>query len=135
MLPIPILFPIFLLTSLTSSTPSLLPRQAPQQYYLRTSLVPSIATNDTGTPKANLYIQSYHTGAGLSDVIFTPNISNALSGTLNSSIDSNSGETTWITNITTSVADGEEIYWDMCAGSVPYASACASSSPQESCIC
>jgi hypothetical protein len=124
-----LLFPTLLLTSLTSSAPSLLPRQTPQQYYLRTSVLPSVAANDTGTPKGNLYILPYHTGAGLNDVVLTPNISYALSGSLGSATSFSSNDTTaWATNLTTPGANGSEIHWDMCTGSVPYASTYASSS-------
>lgn len=122
MSPISFILLVTLLVTLTSSTPTLSPRQVPlpQQYYLRTSLVD--ATNDTGTPKDNLYIQPYHTGAGLSDVTLTPNVSSAVAGYLNTTLDPNSGESTWITNITSLIANNETLYWDLCAVETPYGS-------------
>ena len=102
------------LLSLVLSSPAPSPGPAPKQYYLRTSIVD--ATNDTGTDKCDLYLTSYHTGAGLSDAVLTPNISLALSGYLNTTSSPSSGETTWITNITSIIAAGQNIYWDLCGG-------------------
>lgn len=119
---IPLLFLLVSILSLTFSYPSLDPRQtsSPQQYYLRTSIVD--ATNDTGTPKGNLYLTTYHTGAGLSDATLTSNLSYALSGYFNATSDPNTGETQWITNISAIIAGGTPLYWDLCGGVVDYAS-------------
>jgi hypothetical protein len=111
-----------LLVNLSSSTPSLHTRQAPQQFYLRTAIVPSEDVNDTGTFKGELYIQPYHTGAGLSDVTLTPNISEALSGFLNSTDDLSTGQATWNTDISTPLANNVTFYWEMCAQYTSYAS-------------
>ena len=116
MLPTTVILLLLSLLNLAFSSSLLSPRQASatQQYYLRTSIVD--ATNDTGTPKGHLYLTSYHTGAGLSDAVLTSNISNALPGYLNSTLNPDSGETTWITNLTAIVAGGSAVYWDLCGG-------------------
>lgn len=107
------LFILFI--NLSPSMPSLLARQTPQQYYLRTAVYTSNGTNDTGTLKENLYVQAYHVGAGFNDVVLKPNISDSVPGYLNSTIDPVSGETTKITSLPPIVVNGEEIYWEMCA--------------------
>jgi len=119
---IPLLFLLASFLRLVFSSPAVSPRQVspPQQYYLRTSIVD--ATNDTGTPKGDLYVTSYHTGAGLSDATLTPNLTHALPGYLNTTVDPNSGETTWITNLTTLIANNETLYWDLCSYLYPYTS-------------
>jgi hypothetical protein len=119
---IPLLFLLASFLWLVFSSPAVSPRQVspPQQYYLRTSIVD--ATNDTGTPKGGLYVTSYHTGAGLSDATLTPNLTDALPGYLNTTVDPDSGETTWITNLTTLIANNETLYWDLCSYSYPYTS-------------
>jgi hypothetical protein len=109
---------VALLINYSSTAPSLLTRQTPQRYYLRTAAIPSdlTNTNDTGTLKNNLYITAYHVGAGFNNVGLTSNISEAVSGSLNSTIiDPNSGETTWISSLPPIISNGEPDYWDMCA--------------------
>ena len=58
----------------TTTTPSL--------YYLRTKVVNG-AHKDTGSNKTNLYVYSYHTGAGLGDAALSSNKSSAWQGYLN----------------------------------------------------
>lgn len=108
------------LVDLSYTAPSLLSRQTPQQYYLRTAIVPSEDINDTGTYKGDLYIQSYHTGAGFSDVTLTPNITEALPGFLNIT-DPNTGQASWNTNITIALSN-ETVYWEMCTEGAAYTS-------------
>ena len=64
----------------TTSSSSLLRRQT-QEYHLQSKCVS--CANDKGTHKGGLYIESYHTGAGLSDAVFTKNVSMAARGYLN----------------------------------------------------
>ena len=66
----------FITTALATSIDA---RQAPSQYYLRTSLVDKYGD----AFKNGLYVYSYHTGAGLSDAVLTPNVSIADVGFLN----------------------------------------------------
>jgi hypothetical protein len=54
----------------------------PALYYLRTKVVNG-AHKDTGSNKTNLYIYSYHTGAGLGDAALSSNKSIAWQGYLN----------------------------------------------------
>ncbi|OCT52583.1 hypothetical protein CLCR_10785 [Cladophialophora carrionii] len=54
----------------------------PALYYLRTKVVNG-AHKDTGSNKTNLYVYSYHTGAGLGDAALSSNKSTAWQGYLN----------------------------------------------------
>ena len=54
----------------------------PATYYLRTKVVNG-AHKDSGSNKTNLYVYSYHTGAGLGDAALSSNKSIAMSGYLN----------------------------------------------------
>ncbi|KIW68618.1 hypothetical protein PV04_04552 [Phialophora macrospora] len=54
----------------------------PALYYLRTKVVNG-AHKDTGSNKTNLYVYSYHTGAGLGDAALSSNKSIAWQGYLN----------------------------------------------------
>jgi len=54
----------------------------PPLYYLRTKVVNG-AHKDTGSNKTNLYLYSYHTGAGLGDAGLSSNKSIAMEGYLN----------------------------------------------------
>jgi len=54
----------------------------PASYYLRTK-VANGAHKDTGSNKTNLYVYSYHTGAGLGDAALSSNKSIAWHGHLN----------------------------------------------------
>src|ERR1700744_1452115 len=54
----------------------------PASYYLRTKVVNG-AHKDTGSNKTNLYVYSYHTGAGLGDAALSSNKSIAWQGHLN----------------------------------------------------
>jgi hypothetical protein len=51
------------------------------EYYLKTCVIN--ATDDYGTNKEGLYLSSYHTGAGLSDVALISDLSVAGKGFLN----------------------------------------------------
>jgi len=73
------------LCAFATSSPLLQTRKTidpPALYYLRTKVVNGKHV-DTGSNKTNLYVYSYHTGAGLGDVGLSPNKSSAMEGYLN----------------------------------------------------
>jgi hypothetical protein len=74
------------------------------------------ATNDTGTAKGNLYVISYHTGAGMSDATLASDFSYVLSSCFNATTNPDGVETQWITNIPAIIDAGFLIYWDLCGG-------------------
>ena len=53
----------------------------PARYYLQTKVDGNL--QDCGSNKNNLYVTSYHTGAGLGDATLVANISHAFEGYLN----------------------------------------------------
>lgn len=55
----------------------------PARYYLHTKVVNIDRHNDTGSNKTDLWLYSYHTGAGLGDVGLSSNKSIAWEGYLN----------------------------------------------------
>ena len=55
-----------------------------QEYHLQTKCIS--CENDKGTNKENLYVEAYHTGAGLNDAVLTGNLSTAAAGYLNETI-------------------------------------------------
>jgi len=73
--------------SLATAAPSRVVERSPQsspsfvptgpEYYLQTKVLSGDATKD------GLYVQSYHTGAGLNDVVLTSDISGASKGFMN----------------------------------------------------
>lgn len=73
-------------TTLAAAIPDAAPEPAPQagvaskggkRYRLKTKLISGDATKD------NLYLQTYHTGAGLNDVALTPTETSGVKGWLN----------------------------------------------------
>ena len=64
---------MYILSALTALllTPLLATAASPAEHYLKTSVVKS-AHKDTGSNKNNLFVQSYHTGAGINDVVLVP---------------------------------------------------------------
>lgn len=54
------------------------------EYHLQTRIVNG--KNDKGTPKGNLLVEAYHTGAGLNDAVLTKNVSTAAKFYLNGTV-------------------------------------------------
>lgn len=69
------------LTAFVSATPiearQIEARQAPDKFRLKTQVIISADTNDTGTNKDGLYVYSYHTGAGLGAATASSGASNS----------------------------------------------------------
>src|SRR5271156_596978 len=70
--------------ALSSPLSSSVECRAPKEYRLQTKIVNN--KNDKGTFKGQLWVSSYHTGAGLSDAVLIKNGSEAAKGYLNGTI-------------------------------------------------